>query len=123
VEYDRKGVFGGEEEGGGVSSAAEFLAALKRVAPPPQEQLEVGAKVELHSLNATEHNEKHGKLLEYNAETQRWVVELSEGCSIRVCTLKERECCLLVLNLVSSTLPCIRQPRPRLRVLDVCGFV
>ena len=36
---------------------------------------------------------------------------------------RERECCLLVLNLVSSTLPCIRQPRPRLRVLDVCGFV
>jgi uncharacterized membrane protein len=35
----------------------------------------------------------------------------------------ERECCLLVLNLVSSTLPCIRRPRPRLRVLDVCGFV
>ncbi len=31
---------------------------------------------------------------------------------------RERECCLLVLNLVSSTLllqlPCIRQPRPRL---------
>jgi hypothetical protein len=26
----------------------------------------------------------------------------------------ERECCLLVLNLVSSTLPCIRRPRPRL---------
>jgi hypothetical protein len=37
--------------------------------------------------------------------------------------LGERECCLLVLNLVSSTLPCIRRPRPRLRVLDVCGFV
>jgi hypothetical protein len=36
---------------------------------------------------------------------------------------RERECCLLVLNLVSSTLPCIRQPRPRLRVLDDCGFV
>ena len=36
---------------------------------------------------------------------------------------RERECCLLVLNLVSSTLPCIRQPRPRLRVLDICGFV
>ncbi len=35
----------------------------------------------------------------------------------------ERMCCLLVLNLVSSTLPCIRQPRPRLRVLDICGFV
>ena len=34
-----------------------------------------------------------------------------------------RECCLLVLNLVSSTLPCICQPRPRLRVLDICGFV
>jgi hypothetical protein len=37
--------------------------------------------------------------------------------------LGERECCLLVLNLVSSTLPCIRQPRPRLRVLDVRGSV
>ena len=37
--------------------------------------------------------------------------------------IRERECCLLVLNLVSSTLSCIRQPRPRLRVLDVCGFV
>ena len=35
----------------------------------------------------------------------------------------ERECYLLVLNLVSSTLSCIRQPRPQLRVLDVCGFV
>jgi hypothetical protein len=32
-------------------------------------------------------------------------------------------CCLLVLNLVSSTLSGIRQPRPRLRVFDVCGFV
>ena len=29
---------------------------------------------------------------------------------------RERVCCLLVLNLVSSTLPCIRQPRPRLLV-------
>ncbi len=29
---------------------------------------------------------------------------------------RERECCLLVLNLVSSTLPCIRQPRPRRRL-------
>ena len=36
---------------------------------------------------------------------------------------RERVCCLLVLNLVSSTLSCIRQPRPRLLVLDVCGFV
>ena len=36
---------------------------------------------------------------------------------------QERVCCLLVLNLVSSTLSCIRRPRPRLRVLDVCGFV
>ena len=35
----------------------------------------------------------------------------------------ERVCCLLVLNLVSSTLSCIHQPRPRLRVLDVCGSV
>jgi hypothetical protein len=37
--------------------------------------------------------------------------------------LSKRECCLLVLNLVSSTLPCIRQPGPRLRVLGVCDFV
>jgi hypothetical protein len=37
--------------------------------------------------------------------------------------LTERVCCLLVLNLVSSTLSCIRRPRPRLLVLDVCGFV
>jgi len=36
---------------------------------------------------------------------------------------RERECCLLVLSLVSSTLPCIRQPRLRLRVLGICGFV
>jgi hypothetical protein len=36
---------------------------------------------------------------------------------------REKESCLLVLNLVSSTLPCIRQPGLRLRVLDVCGFV
>jgi hypothetical protein len=35
----------------------------------------------------------------------------------------ETECCLLVLNLVSSTLPCIRQLGPRLRVLGVCDFV
>ena len=55
-------------------SPAEFLAALKRVAPPPHEQLEVGAKVELHSLNATELNGKHYKLLEYVAEAQRWAV-------------------------------------------------
>jgi len=37
--------------------------------------------------------------------------------SERVWVLKhpgERECCLLVLNLVYSTLPCIRRPRPRL---------
>jgi hypothetical protein len=31
-----------------------------------------------------------------------------------VLEVHERECCLLVLNLVSSTLSCIRQPRPRL---------
>ena len=46
--------------------------------------------------------------------TQRWslVVEVaSEGL--------ERVCCLLVLNLVSSTPPCIRQPGPRIRVLGV----
>jgi hypothetical protein len=33
----------------------------------------------------------------------------------------ERVCCLLVLNLVSSTLPCIRRPRPRLTFIGVTG--
>jgi hypothetical protein len=46
--------------------------------PPPHEQLEVGAKVELHSPNATEHNGRYGELLEHDAEAQRWAVELSE---------------------------------------------
>jgi tetratricopeptide (TPR) repeat protein len=61
----------------GTATPGEFLATLKRVAPPPQ--LEVGAKVELHSLDATEPNGKHGELLEHDAEAQRWAVELSEG--------------------------------------------
>jgi tetratricopeptide (TPR) repeat protein len=88
----------------GTASPAEFLAALKRVAPPPQEQLEVGAKVELHSLNATELNGKHGELLEYDAEAQRWAVELSEGGSIRVrapnLALLNRDDCPLSLHAV-----------------------
>jgi hypothetical protein len=50
----------------GTATPAEFLAALKRAAPLPIEQLGVGAKVELHSLNATEHNGKHGELLIYD---------------------------------------------------------
>jgi hypothetical protein len=50
----------------------------------PHEQLKVGAKVELHSLNATKHNEKQGKLFEYDSAAQRWAVELSKGRSIRV---------------------------------------
>ena len=45
------------------------------------------------------------------------------ACVLRLKAARERECCLLVLNLVSSTLSCIRQPRLRLRVLDICGFV
>jgi hypothetical protein len=70
----------------GTASPAEFLAVLKRAVPPPPRaaQLEVGAKVELHSINATEHDGKHGELLEHDAEAQRWAVELSEGGSIRV---------------------------------------
>ena len=47
------------------------------------------------------------------------------GCDTYSATLRhgaslipERECCLLVLDLVSSTLPCIRQPRPRSRPED-----
>jgi hypothetical protein len=46
--------------------------------------------------------------------------ETSAGTAYAV---MQRECCLLVLNLVSSTLSCIRHERPRLLVLDVCGFV
>jgi hypothetical protein len=48
------------------ATPAGFLAALKCAAPLPNEQLGVGAKVELHSLNATEHNGKHGELLFYD---------------------------------------------------------
>ena len=33
-------------------------------------------------------------------------------------SVRERECCLLVLNLVSSTLPCIRRQRPRLKGIN-----
>ena len=50
----------------GTASPAEFQAALKRAVPPPHAQLEVGAKVQLHPLHATEHNGKHGELLEYD---------------------------------------------------------
>ena len=35
----------------------------------------------------------------------------------------ERVYCLLVLNLVSATPPCICQPGPRIRVLGVCDRV
>jgi hypothetical protein len=70
----------------GTPSPAEFLVALKRAVPLP-EQLEVGAKVELHSLNATEHNGKHGELLEYDAEAQPGlyssVKAAASGCAQR----------------------------------------
>ena len=58
------------------------------------------------------------------AQTRDQLREAGEE-ALRMASAHEtpRECCLLVLNLVSSTLSCIRQPRPRLRVLDVCGFV
>jgi hypothetical protein len=88
----------------GTARPGEFLAALKRVAPPQSPQLEVGAKVELHSLNATEHNGKHGELLEFDAEAHRWAVELSEGGSIRVrapnLALLSRDDCPLSLHAV-----------------------
>jgi hypothetical protein len=57
------------------------------------------------------------------AVAPRTVMLADVGAPAALAPAPERECCLLVLNLVSSTLPCIRRPRPRLRVLDVCGFV
>ena len=42
-------------------------------------------------------------------------VDWSVGSADRPAGHCERVCCLLVLNLVSSTLSCIRQPRPRRR--------
>ena len=42
------------------------------------------------------------------------------GLSRPILPRRLRECCLLVLNLVSSTLPCIRQPR--LRLVEGCRF-
>ena len=61
----------------GTSSPAKFLAEIKRLAQSSHEQLEVGAKVELHpyfelhSQNATEHNRKQGELLEYHTEAHQ----------------------------------------------------
>ncbi len=66
----------------GTARPGEFLAALERVAPPPPPQLEVGAKVELHSLNATGHNGKHGELLEYDAEAQVFAFWDTGNCLI-----------------------------------------
>jgi hypothetical protein len=40
-------------------------------------------------MGSTEHDA--GELLEYDAEAQRWAVELSEGGMIRVCAERERE--------------------------------
>jgi hypothetical protein len=51
------------------------VLVLKQHAPA---QLEVRAKIELHSWNATEHSDD-GELLKYDAEAQRWAVELIEG--------------------------------------------
>jgi hypothetical protein len=63
----------------GTARPAELLAALKRVAPPPHatEQLEVGAKVELHSLNAAEHNGKQSRRCLFEI---RYIAEF-RGCS------------------------------------------
>jgi len=44
---------------------------------------------------------------------------LQPACVIVASRHRQCVCCLLVLNLVSSTLPCIRQPRPRLVLFQV----
>jgi hypothetical protein len=46
------------------------------------------------------------------------------ACLLRLESQEQRErvCCLLVLNLVSSTLSCIRQPRPLLRMQASAGL-
>jgi hypothetical protein len=45
--------------------------------------LEFGAKVTLHSLTATEHNGKHGQLLEFDSAAGRWGVQV-EGKKMAV---------------------------------------
>ena len=65
------------------------------------------------------------KMLEQLAGAADWrgVAAQERAARAVAVAVRERECCLLVLSLVSSTLPCIRQPRLRLRVLGICGFV
>ena len=58
----------------------------------------------------------------YNGLKSKVGLAAAKAAALRI-NLNVRECCLLVLNLVSSTLSWIRRPRPRLLVLDVCGFV
>jgi hypothetical protein len=42
-------------------------------------KFEPEAQVELHSLRAEENNGKRGRLVSYNTETGRWLVELGDG--------------------------------------------
>ena len=61
------------------------LAALKQSEPRGGAELKVGDKVRLHSLQkAAEHNGKDGELMEYDRETGRWAVKLSDTVSVGV---------------------------------------
>jgi hypothetical protein len=69
-------------------SAGELLAELKRATPTAavEEGHRKGLRVELHSLKKAEHNGKQGKLLDFDAVTERWGVKLSlkERLSVRL---------------------------------------
>ena len=48
-----------------------------------------------------------------------YVAILKDPIKFAIRCYDSRVCCLLVLNLVSSTLPCIRRPRPRLALANL----
>ena len=125
-----KGETGVRSAGGLVSSSAEPQRGSKERAPrnkPASLQASASPALEQtsHSRASVPQNEREvDEALQIGREMAEGgsTVDARRGDGGSLHS-GERECCLLVLNLVSSTLPCIRQPRPRLRVLDICGFV
>ena len=112
---------GREEEG--VSSLRPELAAIARTLQATPEESDLlylcDSEASLNKMSRMGSGPRTMLAWDANADIMMSIIE----CVRARVRGAERECCLLVLNLVSSTLPCIRQPGPRFRVLDVCGFV
>jgi len=120
---------GCSEKGGGVRSGPGAARTILLFHVLTQGETEAPAGLQTRSAPGQDTRSGQGALARRHADGPlcATLLKTTVMCKAwRRCTtllLIERECCLLVLNLVSSTLPCIRRPRPRLRVLDVCGFV